>query len=327
MSSAESLPAPFAAIQRRMVKTGHRATARFVATYLHTVGLRGRLTRPELLAVRGLADQLIAVRYPGATDVTVAPVRARFEDGQVRGEWHEAPAVGRRNDAVVLYVHGGGFVFGSPTTHLALTGELSRRLGWPVFSLDYRLAPEHPFPAGADDVLRAYCWLLARGVPADRVVVAGDSAGGHLSLGLPPRAARAGVPVPGAVVAFSPAVDPAFTAAAGTVPAPDRLIPVRAAKAIVREYDRGRRHPELRLADDDLSVMPPVLIQTAQHEFCAPDAAEYAAALRTAGGDVQLRTFPRTWHVFQLDHGRVRAARTALDEATAFVQRHLPPLT
>ena len=104
-------------------------------------------------------------------------------------------------------MHGGAFVAFSPRTHRGLVSELAARSGRSVFSVDYRLAPEHRFPAAADDVLRAYSWLLDSGVPAERIVVAGDSAGGHLALGLTPRAVRAGLPAPRRRVALSPVVD------------------------------------------------------------------------------------------------------------------------
>lgn len=311
-------------LSRTLTRQARRQGVRLTRAYLGTVDRRGWMSTPELLGVRAAADRMIIAGYPAAPDIRLTPVTADTPHGQVRGEWVEVEGTAPTRDrAVLLYVHGGGFVFGSPATHRRLTGELARRNGRSVFSLDYRLAPRHRFPAAADDVLRAHRWLLDRGVPADGLVVAGDSAGGHLALGLPPRAVRAGLPVPAGVVGFSPAVDPAFTAAiaAGR---PDPLVPIGAAVAMLRAYSTEHANPEVGLGTDDLSVMPPVLVQAAEREFCTPDAAAYVEALRTAGVDVDYRTWPRTFHVFQLAHGRMRAADEALDDVAAFVDRVAP---
>jgi acetyl esterase/lipase len=256
-------------------------------------------------------------------------VRERFETGQVRGEWVERPGFRTRESAVLLYVHGGAFVSGSPRSHRGLTSELARRLNRSVFSVDYRLAPEHRFPAAADDVLRAYAWLLASGLPAARIVVAGDSAGGHLALGLTPRALRAGLPAPAAVVAFSPVVDPSMALSAQRerdLTHRDRLIGTNAGRAAMRRYHPGvaADHPELLLTNDDLSVMPPVLIQASASEILAADAEHYMTALHAAGAAGDLRLWPRQMHVFQVAFRISRAAGEALDDVEEFVQKIVP---
>lgn len=312
-------PSPVRHLARPLRRQARRRAVDLTRAYLATVDRRGRLTTPELLGMRAAADRMLVSGYPAAPDVAATPVDHRGPLGRVKGEWVEV-GTPTRDRQVLLYVHGGGFVFGSPATHRSLTGELARRTDASVFSLDYRLAPRHRFPAAADDVLRAYRWLLQRGVPAASIVVAGDSAGGHLALGLPPRAHRAGLPVPAGVVGFSPAVDPAFTAA-HAADRPDPMVPIGAAAAVVRAWSQGREHPEIGLATDDLTVMPPVLVQAAEAEFCTPDARAYVAALEQVGGDVELRTWPRTFHVFQIAHGRLAAADEALDDVAGFVAR------
>ena len=136
--------------------------------------------------------------------VRIEPVRT----GDVRGEWVTAA---RAEQGVVLYMHGGGYVAGSPATHRPITAALARLTGRRVFSLDYRLAPEHRFPAALDDALAAYRWLLWQGITSGGVALAGDSAGGGLVLALALRARDEGLPQPACGICFSPWTDLAGT--------------------------------------------------------------------------------------------------------------------
>jgi acetyl esterase/lipase len=318
-------PARSVELRRQLRRAGTRSALRALEFYARGVALRGSMVWPEVRALRVMLDwQLTRPQLGAPADTRVETVRFRRADGQVRGEWVEAPGIATRDDAVLLYVHGGAFVAGSTRSHRGLVAELSARTRRSAFSVDYRLAPEHRFPAAADDVLRAYEWLLARGVPAGRIVVAGDSAGGHLALGLGPRAIRAGLPVPAGIVAFSPVVDVsmALCAAYEREHGRDRMLAgADAGRAAIGLYHRGTPpdHPELTLTGDDLSGMPPVLIQASSTEMLADDARHYAAALEAAGGDVRLRFWPRQYHVFQVAHRLSRSASEALDDAAAFV--------
>lgn len=324
-SDVSHSPAGSAQLRRQLRRTGTRGTLRALELYSRGVALRGRLLWPEVRALRGMLDWQLTRPELGADPATrVEPVRFRRADGQVRGEWVEAPGVSTRDDSVLLYVHGGAFVAGSTRSHRGLVAELSARTERSVFSLDYRLAPEHRFPAAADDVLRAYSWLLAQDIAANRIVVAGDSAGGHLALGLGPRARRAGLPMPAGIVAFSPVVDISMALSLehekengqqGLFAGAD------AGRATMSAYTRGAPadHPELTLTGDDLSGMPPVLIQASSTELLAADARHYAEALEAAGGDVRLRLWPRQYHVFQVAHRLSSSASEALDDAAAFV--------
>jgi acetyl esterase/lipase len=317
-------------VRRRVARATRRNSYRAVGLYAQGLGLRGTMTYPEVRGLRALLEfQLARPAFRPDPRTLVEQVRARHGGGQVRGEWVERPGIRTRGDAVVLYVHGGAFVSGSPRSHRGLTSELSRRLHRSVFSVDYRLAPEYRFPAAADDVLRAYAWLLSSGVPAERVVVAGDSAGGHLALGLTPRAVRAQLPAPAAVVAFSPLVDPSMALSGARqreAETRDRLIGAAAGRAAIRLYHRGvgTEHPELLLTNDDLSVLPPVLIQASADEILAADAEHYMTALHAAGGVGDLRLWPRQVHVFQVAFRISRAAAEALDDVQEFVQKIVP---
>lgn len=311
------------ALRRRAARQARRTTFRVLRLYLTGLGLRRGMSRAEVVGMRvALARWLARPMFRPDPDVVTTPVRHHLDGGQVRGEWVEAPGVAARDDAAILYVHGGGFVAGSPATHRGLTAALSVRTGLPVFSLDYRLAPEHPFPAAIDDTERVWRWLLARGLDPSRVVVMGDSAGGHLALALPPRAVRSGLPVPAGVVAFSPVIDLSMTIAAERErTTPDPVVTARSARAVVHRYHGGVDHPDLRLLDDDaLAAMPPVLLQAGDDEFLADDAEHYVEALASAGGDAVVRTWPRQPHVFQIAH-RTKVAREALDDVASFVAR------
>ncbi|MEO9139215.1 MAG: alpha/beta hydrolase [Jatrophihabitans sp.] len=313
----------------RVSRTVQRSALGAADLYARGLGARGRMSNAEVHGMRALLElQLSRPAFRPDHETTVTPVRERRPDGQVRGEWVERPGISTRGTSVLLYVHGGGFVAGSPRSHRGLTAELGRRLGRSVFSLDYRLAPGHRFPAAADDVLRAYAWLLDSGVAAQRIIVAGDSAGGHLVLGLSPRALRAGLPVPGGVIAFSPLVDPSMALSADWERAHGRgrIVGARAGRAAIGRYHPGVKadHPELLLTNDDLHGLPPTLIQASASEILVADAEHYVAAARGAGGRVELQTWPRQTHVFQVAFRISRSADAALGRVVEFVDEVSP---
>lgn len=312
-------------LRRRIRRAGTQGALRALEFYSQAVARRGRLRHSEVRALRVMLDWQMTRPELGADPATrVEQVRFRRADGQVRGEWVEAPGVATRDRSVILYVHGGAFVAGSTRSHRGLVAEISARAGLSCFSLSYRLAPEYCFPAAADDVLRAYSWLLAQELDPRQIVVIGDSAGGHLALGLGPRAIRAGLPVPAGIVAFSPVVDVSMALCEAYEQEHGRdglFAGARAGRAAMSLYSRGTPadHPELTLTQDDLAGMPPVLIQASSSEMLADDARHYTQALEAAGGDVRLHFWPRQYHVFQVAHRLSRNASEALDEAVAFV--------
>lgn len=292
-----------------------------VQLYMRTLARR-RMTLAEVTVFRAAAELYLRQPIFRADEATqVEPVRIAHDGGHVHGEWVErGPST--RDSSVVLYAHGGAFIAFSPRTHRGMVSEIAARTGLSVFSVDYRMAPEYRFPAAADDVLRAYSWLLASGVPASQIVIVGDSAGGHLALGVTPRAVRAGLPAPAAVVAISPVVDPSMNLSAAWVEERGRTDPFAdAARATLGLYPRriALDHPELLLTNDDLSVMPPVLIQVSASEPLVADAEAYVAAVRAVGGDITLQTWKGKPHVFQVGWRVSRAASEALDELASYV--------
>ena len=248
-------------------------------------------------------------------------------DAPLRGEWLErsddlARAAPMRT---ILYCHGGGYYFCSPASHRPLVFALAARSGARAFSLDYRLAPEHPFPAALDDALAAYRRLLADGTPADSIVIAGDSAGGGLALATLVALRDARDPLPSAGVLFSPWTDLAVTG--GTIRSNDGLDPMfcgaaigRAAKLYVGGADP--MHPYLSPLYADLSGLPPLLIQASSTEVLLDDARRVADRARAAGVSVQYEVWPKVPHVWQLWTPFVPEARQALERAARFVRIH-----
>jgi acetyl esterase/lipase len=218
---------------------------------------------------------------PGNRVPVVRGTRLAF--GTVAGrpaEWVRAPRAHNARGRSILYLHGGGYVFGSPRTHRNLCSRISHVAATPVLSLDYRLTPEHPLTAGAEDALGTYRWLLERG---DEVVVAGDSAGGGLAARLALLAAEAGLPAPAGLILLSPWADLTCSGASITGNAKaDPFIPTttlrRFAECAVRgggEQDDWRLSPVLAPAER-LGALPPLLVQVGSSEILLDDAVRLA---------------------------------------------------
>lgn len=226
----------------------------------------------------------------------------------------------------LLYLHGGGYVIGSPDTHTGLVGELAVRAGLRTTSVDYRLAPEHPFPAAVDDGLAAYRELLYAGTDPQEIVVAGDSAGGGLTIATLLAAREAGLPQPAAVVVFSPWVD--LTLSGASMRTKEDADPIFT-EADVRAYADlyvgagDRSHPLASPVFADLSALPPLLVQVGANEVLLDDAVRLAARAGAADVEVTLEIGPGLPHVYQSEHGRLDEADAALDRAARFFTSHL----
>ncbi|CAG7658414.1 alpha/beta hydrolase [Actinacidiphila bryophytorum] len=227
---------------------------------------------------------------------------------------------GRRG--LLLYLHGGGYVVGSPDTHAGLVGELARRAGTPAVSLDYRLAPEHPFPAPVDDGLAAYRELLAGGMDPGELVVAGDSAGGGAVVALLLAAREAGLPQPAAAAVLSPWVDLTLSGASmRTKEDADPIFTAQDLRAYADHYlgDRDRAHPWASPVFADLTGLPPLLVQVGSNEVLLDDAVRLAGRAGADEVDVTLEVWPGVPHVFQHHYGRLDDADAALDRVAAFL--------
>ncbi|OUC94584.1 alpha/beta hydrolase [Streptosporangium minutum] len=232
---------------------------------------------------------------------------------------------GTAGEDVLLYLHGGGFVVGSARVTAHISAALLRHLDGRAVSLDYRLAPEHPFPAAPDDCLAAYRELLDSGVDPQRLVVAGDSAGAALAVVTMMRARDAGLPMPAAAVLFSPAVD--LTLSGASMRSKDGVDPFFAPADLEWLFDQylaggDGAAPGASPVFADLTGLPPLLIQVGSSELLLDDAVRLAGR---AGADevaVTLEVVPRQPHVFQLDDGSAEAA-AALERAGRFLATRL----
>lgn len=237
------------------------------------------------------------------------------------------PAAGRRG-GTILYFHSGAYVFGSPRTALPLTAHLVTRTGMRAVSLAYRLAPEHPFPAAIEDGVRAYRELLEAGHDAAQVAFAGDSAGGGLTVTTMLAARDAGLPMPAAVVAFSPSLDATRSGASMTTKAGvDPLFTRAGLEAIGRHYLAGQDPHQALLSPAllaDLTGLAPLLLQAGSNEVLLDDATRMAARAAAAGVDVILDVTADVPHVFQSFAGVLDEADRALDRAAAFLRQRLP---
>ncbi|WP_370246753.1 alpha/beta hydrolase [Nocardioides sp.] len=256
----------------------------------------------------------------------------------LRAEWITPPAgladpgaggPGEEVPGVLLYLHGSAYMMCSARTHRGLTTRLAAETGLRVLSVDYRLAPEHPFPAAADDVRAAWDHLRETGVPAHRIVVAGDSAGGHLALTLVRDLIADGADLPAGVLALSPVVDLSMGLSAGRerIRRDPLTTAARAARLLALYVGEHGDHPRLALAPDDLVGCPPVLIQAGGAEMLAADAVELTRRLRAAGVDVELDVWPDQVHVFQALTRVVPEAHRALREAAHFLRARLAEAT
>lgn len=230
---------------------------------------------------------------------------------------------------VLLYLHGGGFIACSPETHRSLVGSLVQRLGAQAYVPRYRLAPEHPYPAALDDARAAYRYLLdVRGVAPDRLIVAGDSAGGGLALALVMAVRDAGWPLPAAVVTYSPWTDLAVTGA--SLEENSERCAMFAGETIRRAArfyvgDADPRAPYLSPLYGNFAGLPPLLMHASTDEVLRDDTIRVADRAREAGVPVELALWARVPHVWQFFAAVLPEARDSLSATAAFVRRHVPP--
>ncbi|ETZ36857.1 alpha/beta hydrolase fold family protein [Mycobacterium intracellulare MIN_061107_1834] len=257
---------------------------------------------------RQIIARIMGTFGPSLAGTRVEPVDTRLPDGRrVKGEWVYGPRTptseterSSTTAGAIYYVHGSGYAVCSPKTHRRLTSWLSSLTGLPVFCIDYRLAPKHRFPTAADDVRAGWDWLVDTcGLPPKHIVIAGDSAGGHLSVDL---LLQPGVEHPAAMVLFSPLYDLSFELAlARERIRPDPATSAANAVRLVGLYHSGvdLTHQRLTLDVAGGPALPPTLIQAGGAEMLQEDARQLAADIRTAGGRCELQIWPHQVHAFQ----------------------------
>lgn len=307
------VPAEGRRSRRAAVLTGlTRATVRPLTTLLPS-------NEPGVRLARRLVAGTLAVLSPPLPGAEPTAVELQAACGtRIRGEWVRGGS-GSSGDTAILYVHGSGYAVCSARTHRGLTSRLHAATGLPVFACDYRLAPRYRFPAAADDVRACYDWLRELGY---RVVVAGDSAGGHLAVDLACELARSGGPTPAALVLFSPLLDPTLGLAAERERSGrDPMISASRARRLLELYTAAAdtSDPRLRLSIPAGTAWPPTIVQAGGAEMLAADAEGLAERITAAGGECRLQVWPGQVHVFQAFAAVLPEARDALAEAAGFV--------
>lgn len=229
---------------------------------------------------------------------------------------------GGGNGRVILYFHGGGYIVGSPETHQGLAARLAQLTGCAVWLPDYRLAPEHPFPAAWDDADTAWNAVIASGARPGDVVLAGESAGGGLALALLARLCAAGTP-PGGVVVMSPWTDlTGKSASLRSNAARDPLLPAEGFATLVGHVLAGHGANDLRASPMFAGYpgCPPILFQVGESEILRDDTVVLAGRLTAEGVDVTVTMVPEVPHAWQLMVGRLPEADVAVGQAGAFVR-------
>lgn len=273
------------------------------------------LSLPRLRAQQAVLDRRLAQPDREAVHTDVA--HAHFA-----GHWIDVPA--SRPDRVLLYLHGGAFVFRYPALHAAFVAGWCRLLAARALLVDYRLAPEFPYPAGLDDCTAAYRWLLEQGIAPQNVVVAGDSAGASLALCLLLRQKARGEPMPACAAMLSPVVD--FTLSSPSLVTNERRDPIftlATLLALRRLYTTPESFldPGVSPLFGDFEGLPPLLFQVGDQEMLLDETLRVAARAYAAGVTVEAEVWTGMSHVFQAQ-ATLPQARRALCHVAAFVGRH-----
>jgi acetyl esterase/lipase len=257
-----------------------------------------------------------------ATSVLPQASGVRFETVVLGGVRCERALPRTPGAGCLVYLHGGGYVLGSPRTHRSITSRLARASGMTVVVPDYRLAPEHPHPAALEDAQAVFDALVAAGTPPARIALAGDSAGGGLALALCLALRTAGVVRPACLALISPWADLTNTRLAAV--RFDPLLDARWLEFCASAYavNRARTDPLVSPLQDEMSGLPPMLAHAAGQEVLLEDARRLAAACVRAGVPCRLREFTPVWHDFQLYAGLVPEATESVNELAAFAREH-----
>ncbi|WP_340399696.1 alpha/beta hydrolase [Paenibacillus sp. FSL H8-0079] len=253
---------------------------------------------------------------PVADDV----VREKVDINGMEGEWQIVPE--SQDDRVLLYLHGGGFLFGSIATHRGETSELGRAAKARTLAINYRLAPEHHFPAPLDDAMNAYKWLLDQGYKGKDIIVAGESAGGSMTAGLLMSIRDNHLPLPSAGVMISPWIDLGQTSETYiTKEGIDPMNSTAGVKYLAETYLNGVS-PEVPLASPiygDLRGLPPLYVMVGEVEVMLSEALTFVSNAALAGIDVRFRSFPGMVHNWPAFHSFLEEGKEAIESAGAFM--------
>jgi epsilon-lactone hydrolase len=277
--------------------------------------------RPQGFAERRARIDEIGSVWPVASDIELVSV----DLGGIAGEWSTAP--GSEKSSVLLYFHGGGYCSGSLRSHRRLVSEAGRAAGMRTLAVEYRLAPEHPFPAAFDDALTAWRFLRAQGIAAAHVAVGGDSAGGGLTVALINRLRAAGEEQPACAWLISPWTDLTMSGASlAGKDAVDPLIHKDYLEQLAHAYlPKGfdRRDPRVSPLYAGLRGFPPAFVQVGSDETLMDDSVRFVGAAGAADVAVTLEIWPHMIHAWPMWNAHLEAGRLALASAGAFMRRHI----
>ncbi|MFQ5565670.1 MAG: alpha/beta hydrolase [Paracoccaceae bacterium] len=281
---------------------------------------------PQAMRARFERDARRMFSPPEDTNFVAGSIRRNDNGTLIEALWASRGRPDRRR--VILYLHGGAYLAGSIRTHRHLAAYLAGAAGVRAVLPDYRLAPEHPFPAALDDAFTIYRHLLESGYEARNIALAGDSAGGGLVFSLLLKAAAEGLARPACVVAFSPWADLTMTRGSLRHNARrDMMLPVRRFREVVSHYLQGAltTDPLASPVYGEYHDPPPAMITASKSEVLRDDAVAMADRLREAGGDVTLELWKDMPHAWPLFVGMVREAGDTVNRAGRFIARHLGP--
>lgn len=258
--------------------------------------------------------------------IVIMPRNTRFQSvmiGNIKASWIASGKV--FDDAVILYLHGGAYTIGSPDSHRAITSHLSKVSHTKILAIDYRLAPEHPYPAAVDDSVSAYTWLLNSGYPPDKIVVAGDSAGGGLSLATVIALRDADIPLPKAVVCFSPWTDLEGTGETWTTKIQvDPMLTPEWLHFMANLYAGNHLQlPRVSPLYADFHGFPPLLIQVGSEEILLSDSTRLAERAKASGVDVELDVIDNMYHTWAALSGMVPESSQAMQRTGRFIRNRM----
>jgi acetyl esterase/lipase len=276
----------------------------------------------DVVEVRGRVDR-ISRWLKRASGVSVEPTQANG----LYAEWlrPKDPAAGK----VLLYLHGGAYVLGSCRTHRQMVSHIARAAGINALVPEYRLAPEHPFPAAIEDAVGVYRSLLDDGFSAGDIFIAGDSAGGGLTVATLLSLRHAGLPLPAAAVVLSPFLDVTASGESATTRAgQDPWFSAKDMTVVIDNYcPKGAdlKNPLISPVFANVAGLPPTLIQVGDDEILLSDSTRLAEKMKAAGLDVEIEIWPGMWHVFQLFIGKMPESRRAIERIGAYLKARMRP--